>query len=92
MLNLETLTDRFNDIMTETAKNILWKTRRKTQLWVRDEILQMCDRKRDLISIRKPGEEQEEKNVLKSDVTNPKQPRVNIIPVRNGNRLTEEDG
>ena len=44
----DALTTKFNAVMTETANDILGKHRRKTQPWVTDEILEMCDKRRDL--------------------------------------------
>jgi len=44
----ETMTISFNAVMTETASILLGKHRRKTQPWVTDEILNMCDKRRDL--------------------------------------------
>ncbi|XP_071853374.1 uncharacterized protein, partial [Apostichopus japonicus] len=44
----EALTTRFNEVLTETAGDILGKYRRKTQPWVTDEILEMCDTRRAL--------------------------------------------
>ena len=42
------MANKLNAVMTETADEILGKHRRKTQTWVTDEILEMCDKRRDL--------------------------------------------
>ena len=42
------MTTKFNEVMTETANDILGKQRRKTQPWVTEAILDMCDMRREL--------------------------------------------
>ncbi|XP_068203759.1 craniofacial development protein 2-like [Palaemon carinicauda] len=44
----ETLTAQFNKIMIESANETLGNVRRKTQRWVTDEIMDMCDKRREL--------------------------------------------
>lgn len=44
----EVLTTKFNTVMTETAGEILGKHRYKTRPWVTDEILDMCDSRKEL--------------------------------------------
>ena len=44
----EAMITKFNAVMTEIADEILGKQCRKTQPWVTDEILEMCDKRRDL--------------------------------------------
>lgn len=46
--DLETTTTEFNKIMTETAEEILGQERRKKKPWITDNILDMCDRRREL--------------------------------------------
>ena len=46
--DVETMTSVFNTVLTETANEQLGKHRRKTQPWVTDKILDMCDERRDL--------------------------------------------
>ena len=46
--NVETLATSFSKIMTETATEVLGKQRRKTQRWTTDDILDLCDRRREL--------------------------------------------
>lgn len=46
--NPERMTTKFNSVMTETASEILGKHSRKTQPWVTDEILDMCDSRKEL--------------------------------------------
>ena len=43
-----TLTTQFNEVLAEAANETLGKIRRKSQAWVTDEILEMCDKRRDL--------------------------------------------
>ena len=44
----ETLTAQFNKVMIESANETLGNVRRKTQRWVTDEIMDMCDKRREL--------------------------------------------
>ncbi|KAK3894356.1 hypothetical protein Pcinc_001893 [Petrolisthes cinctipes] len=44
----ETMTTRFNAIMTETANEVLGKHRHKNKPWVTDDILELCDLRREL--------------------------------------------
>lgn len=48
----EVLTNRFNTIMTDTAKDVLGLHRRKNKPWVTKEILNLCDARRDLKNSR----------------------------------------
>ena len=48
----EAMITKFNAVMTETADEILGKHRQKTQPWVTDEILEMCNKRRDLKKLR----------------------------------------
>ena len=44
----EALTTKFNAVVTKRADEILGKNRRKTQPWVTDDILYLCDQRRNL--------------------------------------------
>ncbi|XP_072039529.1 uncharacterized protein [Amphiura filiformis] len=46
--SFEMLTSKFNEIMIEAATETLEKHRRKTQKWVTEDILDMCDKRRKL--------------------------------------------
>ena len=46
--DVEETTGKFNAVMTETASDILGKHRKKKQPWVTDEMLELCDKRRDL--------------------------------------------
>ena len=50
--NVESLTTSFNTAMMETATHLLGKHRRKTKPWITNEILDMCDRRRNLKKIK----------------------------------------
>ena len=43
----EVLTNTFNSIMTDTAKEVLGNQRKKKKPWVNDDILRMCDARRE---------------------------------------------
>ena len=49
----EAITNNFNEVMTEVATDILGFSRPKTQPWVTDDILNMCDTRRLLKPERK---------------------------------------
>ena len=44
----EAMTTSFNSIMTDAASEILGKHRHKTQPWITEEILDMCDARKEL--------------------------------------------
>ena len=46
--DIETLTNKFNNAMTDTASVILGKHRHKKKPWVTIELLDMCDKRRVL--------------------------------------------
>ena len=46
--SMETLITQFNEVLTEAANETLGKVRRKSQAWVTDEILEVCDKRRSL--------------------------------------------
>ena len=55
--DIETLTNKFNNAMTDTASVILGKHRHKKKPWVTTELLGMCDKRRVLKRGKKcPGE------------------------------------
>ena len=45
---IDVLINSFNTAMTETAKNILGKHRPAKKPWVTDNILKLCDKRREL--------------------------------------------
>ena len=51
--DVEAITNNFNEVMTEVATDILGFSRPKTQPWVTDDILTMCDTRRLLKPERK---------------------------------------
>lgn len=63
--NQEDMTNTFNSVMTETAENILGKFRHKTQPWVTDEVLDMCDERKELKSKRHTTKKVEYKEISK---------------------------
>jgi hypothetical protein len=48
----ETTTNKVNETMIEVANEVLGKHHQKTQPWVTDEILGMCDERRDLKKVK----------------------------------------
>ena len=50
--SVETLTAQFNKVMIESANEALAKIRRKTQRRVTDEIMDLCDERRELKKIK----------------------------------------
>ena len=46
--SVKTLTAQFNIVIIESANEALGKIRRKTQRWVTDEIMDLCDERREL--------------------------------------------
>ena len=55
--DIETLTNKFNNAMTDTASVILSKHRHKKKPWVTTELLDMCDKRRVLKRGRTAPEE-----------------------------------
>jgi hypothetical protein len=51
--DLDPLTDAFNAATTEVANEVLGKFRPKKKPWVTDDILQLCDKRRELKGKRK---------------------------------------
>ena len=47
-LDVETMTSTFNSAVTEAATEILGKHRPKKKPWVTDELLELCDKRREL--------------------------------------------
>ncbi|XP_068213304.1 uncharacterized protein [Palaemon carinicauda] len=46
--SMETMTAQFNKVMIESANETLGNVCRKTQRWITDEIMDMCDKRREL--------------------------------------------
>ena len=63
--DVETMTTSFNTVMTETAKQLLGNHRRKAKPWVTNEILDSCDKRRDLKKTKKTTGADEYKTVNK---------------------------
>ena len=55
--DIDSVTDKFNNAIQETASEILGKERKKIKPWVTDEILDLCDKRRDLKPQRHINEE-----------------------------------
>ena len=51
-VNVKVMTDTFNTVMTTVAKDIIGLHRPKKKSWVTEEILNLCDARRDLKSTR----------------------------------------
>ena len=46
--DMDSMITTFNTAMTETAYEILGKLRQRKKLWITAEILDLCDRRREL--------------------------------------------
>ena len=59
--NVEELTEQFNHAVTETAQEVLGKPRSVKKPWVTSDILNLCDRRRELKKTRNENEEKKKK-------------------------------
>lgn len=46
--DIDTLSNNINDVLTTTAKEVLGQKRRTTKPWVTNEVLDLCDKRREL--------------------------------------------
>jgi len=58
--DIDTLTNSFNTAVTETASELLGKHRPVKKLWVTPNILQLCDKRRELKKKKKKTKERAE--------------------------------
>ena len=66
--NLDSMITTFNTAVTETAGMILRKQRQKKKLWVTAEILDLCDRRRNLRKKRFEPEGSEKYKGVKNNI------------------------
>ena len=81
---IDALINSFNTAVTETVNNILGKHRLAKKSWVKDNILKLCDKQRELKNSSKKAYQFVKK------LTSSKQGRTSTIQDKAGKRLTEE--
>ena len=59
--DIESIQDKFNTAITETSEEVLGRERQKKQKWMDNNILDLCDKRRNLKPLRHENDESKEK-------------------------------
>ena len=67
--DINTLTQNFNQTIQETALEVLGKERRKIQPWTTNEVMDLCDKRRELKPHKRTGQKAaEEYKVINREI------------------------